>query len=215
MGTTYIRPHLRDDGSRDFKTAMSCSKEPANDDRPFEFKNLPAELVENIYLYSGNLQLPLVNRSFYYLLSHDTTRLRLCSYIFNHSFTSKYEYTNPNFSADNEDDMEVVKLQTNLLNQVWLSGPFALRLEALTPELQARAIYRRGEDGQLRQGLPPLQWRGTGPRVTEGNVHMPKTWLIGSWTEDRAEMFHRLRGWYIDPQAFSEPQRTRLDQAGE
>lgn len=185
---------------------------------PFPLQDIPVELIEKIYIYSENLGLPLANSDLYRVLNCEAARLHISSYLFSRSFECKYGYTDCNFAADSQHDEALVKLQTTLLSRTWFNASFARRLESLTPELKARALLRNAEDGFSRGNIPPsdrpvegrAHMRCVGSIETPRNVHMPERWLIGPWTDEKVEMFHRLRGWYIDPIASRDNEKTVL-----
>lgn len=45
------------------------------------------------------------------------------------------------------------------------------------------------------------------------NVHMPERFLIGTWTDEKVEMFYLLRSWYVDPRMSGPGQKTAFRQA--
>lgn len=197
-------------------------------------EGLPNELIENIYGYSENLNLPATSRHLHQLLNHESVRLHFSFYIFTHRFTTNdggfnSKYTSRIYAANYLRDYEIVLLQTALINGPWFDAAFARRLEAMTPELRALAGKRMDRDKALRHNLEPSTrtfeaqakvrrvWYGCrkkagkprnifdeGPR----NVHMPRSLLTGNWTDGKVELFHRLRAWYIDPVSGQDPEAT-------
>lgn len=177
--------------------------------------SLPAELIEKIYIQSENLDLPLTDGFLHRLLKPEIVKLHFCAHVFSHRFTSKHEYIDCNFAADNPRDCEIVLLQNRIVNMPWFKASFARRLEALIPQLRARAQHRRDEDRVLRGDLKPADYPYEGQGIVKRtkqdgcvasedlkNVNMPQTLLLGSWTDEKVDLFHRLRGWYIDPILF-------------
>ena len=166
------------------------------------FTDLPVELTQEIYILARNIQLPNTNQFFRRILSTESSRLHLCTSIFSQEFTSKRDYTDCKFTADSQEDAELIDLQSLLLHQVWFTFPFAQRLQERTPTLEARALHRAEEDKRLRKDLKPCDWPVGGEyceRIVPSNLSMPDNLLRGTWTEEKSAMFHLLRSWYIDP----------------
>ncbi len=178
-----------------------------------QLQSLPCELIEEIYVYSENLNMAATNQLFHQILSQEVPRLRVCSHVFSKAFTSSISYYDCNFSAKNQYDQNLVKLQNRLLNHLWFDTAFARSLEAITPVLQERAARRKPNFEDFSSVfLDPTMLDGNennlGLRVTNRsvwspeppkNVHMPRRWLFGPWTGERVEIVDRLRSWYIGP----------------
>lgn len=162
--------------------------------------SLPAELIEKIYIQSENLDLPLTDGFLHRLLKPEIVKLHFCAHVFSHRFTSKHEYIDCNFAADNPRDCEIVLLQNRIVNMPWFNASFARRLEALIPQLRARAQHRRDEDRVLRGDLKPADYPYEGQGIVKRtkqdgcvasedpkNVNMPQTLLLGSWTDEKVD----------------------------
>lgn len=76
-----------------------------------QFLDLPTELIEKIYVYSGNVQFPFINRFLHRLLSQEAVRLALCRYAFSRGFTVEHPYESPSFSARSVHDKDLITLQ--------------------------------------------------------------------------------------------------------
>lgn len=126
-------------------------------------EGLPNELIENIYVYSENLNLPATSCHLHQLLNHESGRLHFSFYMFIHRFTSNdggfnTKYTSRVYAANYLRDYDIVLLQTALINRPWFDAAFASRLEAMTPELQALAGERTDRNKALRHNLEPSTW---------------------------------------------------------
>ena len=169
-----------------------------------QFLDLPTELIEKIYVYSGNIQFPFINRFLYRLLSQEVVRLALCRYAFSRGFTDGHPYQSPSFSARSVHDKDLIILQQRLLEQSWFTPSFAQRVEAITPELQARSKNRKEEDKDFRPSLPAFPWPPharfmTVIRLMESIIVRMLRSLFRGWTKENVEMFHRLRDWNVEP----------------
>lgn len=165
--------------------------------------SLPVELIEKTYIYSENLALPLVNRFLRLVLNKDIVRIQLCSFAFGRSFTYKTDHAHPSSSrVGTYYGNDIVELQSQLLRQIWFTASFARHLEATVPVLQRRAEKRKEDHGlqvagRLRTSYvsevaAPWFW-------FDSHVLMPKKMLSGTWTEEKVELFYRMRGWYVEP----------------
>lgn len=151
---------------------------------------LPVELIGRIYIYSQNPQLPQVSRLLYQVLSNEYMRLQLCSYTFSQGFL-RLKSTNPETQIALEDQADI---ENTILRQKWFTASFAKRLENRVPALQAAA-----HDNQHKSGAGVAVGASSFRVANSPCTRMPKKLFVGHWTDEKVEMFYRLRSWYVEP----------------
>jgi hypothetical protein len=151
---------------------------------------LPVELIEQIYIYSQNPALPRASRLLYQALSNEYLRLQLCLYTFSQGFLRLKSNPPEQFIALEEQ----AAIQSTIIRQKWFTNALAELLEIKVPALQAAAQDRENKSGySIAFGHPSF-------RVANYPcARMPKSLFVGPWTDEKVEMFYRLRSWYVEP----------------
>ena len=165
----------------------------------FVLLHLPDEIIEEIYVYSSNISLPQTNSYLYNLLNQTIVRLRLCSHVFGQRLKHKDPYFGFGPVAGDAYEFDLVEAQTSLIAQPWFTNAFARQLETTTPVLQTLADERREADEDIRQQHHDLPDDGSDRFLWCVVTRMPKDLLLGKWTDETAELFLRLRSWWVEP----------------
>lgn len=89
---------------------------------------------------------------------------------------------------------EQAAIESTIIRQKWFTASFAKRLQSRVPALQAAAHDNEHKSGAgVPFGVPSF-------RVANNPcTRMPKRLFLGRWADKKAEMFYRLRSWYVEP----------------
>lgn len=163
------------------------------------FLHLPDEIIEEIYVYSSNIFLAQTNSYLYNLLNQTVVRFRLCAHVFSQRLKHKDPYFGFGPVAGDAYEFGLVEAQTSLIAKPWFTSTFARQLETTTPVLQTLADERREADDEIRQQHHDLPADGSDRLMWCVVARMPKDLLLGKWTDETAELFLRLRSWWVEP----------------
>lgn len=150
-------------------------------------QSLAAETLEEIYIQSENLSLPLLCRRFYLLLSKSIVRLRFCTHMLYHGNPKRINST---------DVDRMSYLQTGVFAQKWFTLDFSSAVETAVLKLQEPAYQKRVAETELHNRTHSDSWQSPGKnKVICAFAQLPRHLLSGPWTDDRVDFLLRLKRW--------------------
>lgn len=85
-------------------------------------------------------------------------------------------------------------IESSIIRQKWFTASFAKRLEDRVSALQAAA-----QDNEHKSGAGVAVGESAFRVANNPCTRMPKRLFVGPWTDEKVEMFYRLRSWYVEP----------------
>lgn len=154
---------------------------------PPSIQSLVPEILEEIFIQSENLSLPLVCRRFHLLLSKSIVRLHFCTHVF---YNGNPRRVNP------ADTSRMVDLQTDVFAQKWFTLDFLLEVETAVLKLQEPAYQKRVAEAELHNKSHSNSWQSPGKnKVICTFAKLPRQALSGPWTDDKVNFLLRLMRW--------------------
>ncbi len=154
---------------------------------PPGLQSLAAETLEEVYIQSENLSLPLVCRRFHLLLSKSIVRLHFCTHMLYRGNPTRINSTDISRMSD---------LQTDVFAQKWFTLDFSSELETAVLKLQEPAYQKRVAEAELHNRTHSDSWQSPGKnKVICTFAKLPRHALSGPWTDDRVNFLLRLMRW--------------------
>ncbi len=160
---------------------MATSSNPSN------LLSLVPEILEEIFVYSESLSLPLVCRRFHLLLSNSIVRLHFCTHVFYHGNRLR---------VNAADVSRMTDLQTDVFAQKWFTNGFSSEVETAVLKLQQPAYQKRVAEAKLHNETHSDSWQSPGRnKVICTFAKLPRHALSGPWTDDKVNFLLRLMRW--------------------
>jgi hypothetical protein len=164
------------------------------------FATLAPELLEQIFIRSETLSMPLVNSHFYASLRSETVLLSFCTHVFYHG-ERNHILSTPNYDQHNGirfmGQSRMGELQNTILDQEWFTISFAKKLEMEVLRLQKG--YPKPHIFDLTRVQP--EWR----------TMWPQRLLRGPWTDGKLDLID----WIAKSGFFPRWEKIDLDSANQ
>ena len=153
-----------------------------------DLQSLLPEILEEIFVESENLSLPLTCRRFHLLLSKSVVRLHFCTHAF---------YKGNPQRIKQSDFSRIVHLQTKIFAQKWFTSDFSSKVETAVLKLQEPAYQKRVAEANLRNKSSTNSWHSPGKNkvICSFGAQLPLQALSGPWTDEKVSFLHRLMRW--------------------
>jgi len=107
---------------------------------PSRFQTLPAEILDEIFVLSENLSLPLTCRHFWVTLSDEPSRVRFCTHVI--------------IQGRSEQGQNLAAVQEAIFDQKWFTLALSAKVEEEVLSKQERPDYERVLDDYFEMALP-------------------------------------------------------------
>lgn len=149
------------------------------------FGSLPKELLEQIYVRSESVELPLVNHHFYQSLSHNFIRIWFCAQVFYHGREPNGLYP--------PDHLGMAPVQTRIFQRKWLSNNLEKKVESEVIRLQRG----NGRVDRFQDGVKVLHLRPKDRVQIAFSTTIPKELLKGTWTHGKVRLLTTIPAFLV------------------